>query len=1015
MAKKIKKCKKIKKNLRKQKKSKIDIQMSESVFGNVLGKINDLVQRCIKCEVGVAEVQNEIINVMNVVVMEYKEIIRTEYLNEIYISLSKMMFCQNVEMIVIEMNKIIETMKRIIVEVNDISQNINWYEEVKRRVVQKDMFMSELMVSQELDYENRIRIFKDYINNEIKIKNENDKNELVDTIRRLIIILFIPIHTKTTRVGKNDIKMLLKCNHSGKTKETCKGRDCKYEVVITIGYDGMNKVIETGQHNHSLDYSFVTSKTCPLLKSEKELLPKRKDDIINFVANHPHVMIPFKKYRQIQNSMDNNQVIENAFLKNLFFENESFIKITNTFTNGSVHSITFIHKKVAQMEYSKRKWYIDDTSNTNIYNKNMIAIIVKDDNSFNQLMSFGYLYDQTENSFKIYLNQLYSILTYGPEIIICDRCGAQFNAIKEVYPDTKVFFCRVHIERSLIKYFKKDHIIMKMFYLMINMKLSEEEMIKVWKTIIKNNIENLKQEENTEEVSEETKMTEETEETEEDEKEQEDSLYEAERIDTQTKIEDNTTSEEIKRMLEEAKKLNIKKGIMCLIDLLEHKDNWLPSECLKCGIYHEYTTNRVEGFFGHLKRLTKHNRLSYYLLTDHVYALANTMYNNIMGIELPDGIIDKNDERFKSLTEFSKKVLKIQCEMMKEGKINEENQYCISCEIRKVNPHFSWPCSHLMKTRQKMKMNYLINYEDLPKMAYKSKRMNIIWSNKSINNIEMPKEYTMMGNVVVNKQIHNSNVKPRNKVEYRRRSSKDMVFNELQPYQPKRKTAIKNNEIEDDETISEIKEAMNEDDCLENQNKPTIDNEKERYSTSDETMIEETDEYDSDLNKEQFEKVMNTFEIPNRCMICELSEYGKPCTIPNDVKGIETIIFPYKSNKKYGILAYVNKMKLIKKQGTKCLIHLKHDDSNYPYFMKGIRKTLKERFKLRDEPLIRSIQLKKCVKPYKYNGYTTLFLLETFIKTRNSDHSKNQQKQLIKYLTNQNMIKSFKRYKEIIN
>ena len=29
------------------------------------------------------------------------------------------------------------------------------------------------------------------------------------------------------------------------------------------------------------------------------------------------------------------------------------------------------------------------------------------------------------------------------------------------------------------------------------------------------------------------------------------------------------------------------------------------------------------------------------MLTDHVYALANTMYNNIIGIELPEGIIDK--------------------------------------------------------------------------------------------------------------------------------------------------------------------------------------------------------------------------------------------------------------------------------------------------------------------------------------------------------------------------------------
>ena len=107
------------------------------------------------------------------------------------------------------------------------------------------------------------------------------------------------------------------------------------------------------------------------------------------------------------------------------------------------------------------------------------------------------------------------------------------------------------------------------------------------------------------------------------------------------------------------------------------------------------------------------------MLTDHVYALANTMYNNLMSIDLPNEIINNNDERYKSLTEFTKKVLKTQYEMMKEGKSNEENQYCMSCEIRKVNSNVSWPCSHLMKIRQRMRMKYLINYEDLPKMAYK--------------------------------------------------------------------------------------------------------------------------------------------------------------------------------------------------------------------------------------------------------------------------------------------------------
>ena len=52
----------------------------------------------------------------------------------------------------------------------------------------------------------------------------------------------------------------------------------------------------------------------------------------------------------------------------------------------------------------------------------------------------------------------------------------------------------------------------------------------------------------------------------------------------------------------------------------------------------------------------------------------------------------------------------------------------------------------------------------------------------------MQKEYRMIGYDVMNKQIHNSNVRPRNKVEHRRKSSKDIVLSELKPFKTKRKT-----------------------------------------------------------------------------------------------------------------------------------------------------------------------------------------------------------------------------------
>ncbi|GAB1220791.1 hypothetical protein ENUP19_0058G0032 [Entamoeba nuttalli] len=224
---------------------------------------------------------------------------------------------------------------------------------------------------------------------------------------------------------------------------------------------------------------------------------------------------------------------------------------------------------------------------------------------------------------------------------------------------------------------------------------------------------------------------------------------------------------------------------MCLIDLIQHKENWIPSECIKYGMYRDFTTNRVEGFFGHLKKIINHNNLPLYLLTDNIYALANTMFSNIIGIDLPDEIIDKNDPHFNLLTEFSKKVLKSQYNLLNNNVICDDTHYCISCQIRNVNPKVAWPCYHLMKERRSMSLKYLINYDDLPSVAFKSKEVKVKWSDKSISNIELPNNYTLIGNIIVNKIKHNTNVHPRNKVDIRKRTSKEVFFNEIAPFQLK--------------------------------------------------------------------------------------------------------------------------------------------------------------------------------------------------------------------------------------
>ncbi|EDR27255.1 hypothetical protein EDI_306620 [Entamoeba dispar SAW760] len=59
----------------------------------------------------------------------------------------------------------------------------------------------------------------------------------------------------------------------------------------------------------------------------------------------------------------------------------------------------------------------------------------------------------------------------------------------------------------------------------------------------------------------------------------------------------------------------------------------------------------------------------------------------------------------------------------------------------------------------------------------------------------------------------------------------------------------------------------------------------------------------------------------NEIYINEIHEYDK----------IETIIFPFSSKNKYGLIVYVNKINIIRKE---CVVHIKYGNDKYPLFMR---------------------------------------------------------------------------------
>ena len=78
--------------------------------------------------------------------------------------------------------------------------------------------------------------------------------------------------------------------------------------------------------------------------------------------------------------------------------------------------------------------------------------------------------------------------------------------------------------------------------------------------------------------------------------------------------------------------------------------------------------------------------------------------------------------------------------------------------------------------------------------------------------------------------------------------------------------------------------------------------------------IDELTQYNVDVEKERFERIMRRIEVAKECMICGISRNHEVCQIPQSVEGIDTIIFPYYSKGKYGVVAYVNKTTIKKKE-----------------------------------------------------------------------------------------------------
>lgn len=117
---------------------------------------------------------------------------------------------------------------------------------------------------------------------------------------------------------------------------------------------------------------------------------------------------------------------------------------------------------------------LDDTAMTNMYRLHFEAMIVIDQETNTQLLTYSII----PNKFQIHLLIILKISWKLEEKIVVDRFQAQIDAIQEIFSGSYIVFCLVHIRRDLLSYFwPNDEIITSFEHAIVSSSTSLEFLI----------------------------------------------------------------------------------------------------------------------------------------------------------------------------------------------------------------------------------------------------------------------------------------------------------------------------------------------------------------------------------------------------------------------------------------------------------------------------------------------------------------------------------------------------------
>ena len=287
---------------------------------------------------------------------------------------------------------------------------------------------------------------------------------------------------------KNGIIWLFECSFGGRTRSTIKNSKktkfkCNASFKVRV-YGGRGYFTEENfTHTHSTDEEFLKAWTKPDSTTIEKIHEMTENgETCPTIRKKLELTIPTQVFYDIRRpiikkSKTLNQDILDELFSGPFGARWLIIKHHIEQTN-ELESISFISKRFLKTPIALDVVQMDDIQCVTNDNNTIINLCIKDANNVCQIIAFAITNSRKEQDFERFLNDIKE--HHGePRVFVVDRCGQQFDAIKQT-TESKIVFCKVHIRRNIQEMFGVN-IVVRSFDQLIKRQINDEEFIAILK------------------------------------------------------------------------------------------------------------------------------------------------------------------------------------------------------------------------------------------------------------------------------------------------------------------------------------------------------------------------------------------------------------------------------------------------------------------------------------------------------------------------------------------------------